>query len=74
MSTPYPAGTDFRSTPDYKGGVLKALNATLIPITTLIFGMRIYVRVLMTKNPGLDDGLAFVAYVGFLFSIHSTAR
>ncbi|KAG4429185.1 hypothetical protein IFR05_015339 [Cadophora sp. M221] len=68
MSTLYPAGMDFRSTPDYKGGVHKALNATLIPITTLIFGTRIYVRVFMTKNAGLDDALAFVAYL-FLVGI-----
>ncbi|KAG4420104.1 hypothetical protein IFR04_006763 [Cadophora malorum] len=66
MSTLFSPGTDFRSTPDYKGYVLQALNATLIPITTLIFGTRIYVRVFMTKNPGLDDGFAFVA---FLFAV-----
>ena len=73
MSTLFPPGTDFRSTPDYKGYVLQALNATLIPITTLIFGTRIYVRVFMTKNPGLDDGFAFVAFVCFrvLLSVNS---
>ncbi|KAK0120452.1 hypothetical protein ONS96_010666 [Cadophora gregata f. sp. sojae] len=59
----YPPGTDFRSTPDYKGGVLRALNATLIPVTTLFFGMRIYVRLFMTKNAGLDDALGLVAYL-----------
>ncbi len=59
----YPAGTDFRSTPDYKGNVHRALNATLIPISTLIFGTRINVRLFMTKNAGLDDIMAFIAYV-----------
>lgn len=68
MSTLYPAGTDFRSTPDYKGGIHKAVNAALIPITSLIFGTRIYVRVFMMKNAGLDDGLALAAYVRLLYT------
>lgn len=58
----YPEGTQFWETPDYKGYLLRNLNASLIAISTLILATRLYVRIFMTKVPGLDDIIATVAW------------
>ncbi|KAH8772371.1 hypothetical protein BGZ57DRAFT_895380 [Hyaloscypha finlandica] len=58
----YPEGTQFWQTADYKGNLLRDLNASLIAISTFILGTRLYVRLVMTKNPGLDDIFASIAW------------
>jgi hypothetical protein len=60
----YPEGTQFWETADYKGYLLRNLNATLIAISTIFLGTRLYVRLVMTKTPGLDDIMATLAWVG----------
>jgi hypothetical protein len=67
----YPEGTQFWQTPDYKGNLLRDLNASLIAISTVILGTRLYVRLVMTKNPGLDDIFAAVAWVGSFHDINA---
>jgi hypothetical protein len=54
---------DFSNTPDYWGNVLLGVNTTMIVLSIIIFGTRIYARTVMTKNLGLDDALAAVAFV-----------
>lgn len=54
--------TPFRESPDYKGNTLFALNAALIVITTVIVGLRLYVRS-VSNTLGVDDLLAFLGYV-----------
>lgn len=53
---------DFRDSPDYRGHRIRILNSTLIAITTLIVGSRFYVRFFMSKTPGIDDFICFLAY------------
>ncbi|KAH8588625.1 hypothetical protein B0O99DRAFT_356819 [Bisporella sp. PMI_857] len=59
----WPEGTKFYETSDYKGETQRALNAALIAISTVFIGLRLYVRFMMTKSPGLDDAIAFIAYL-----------
>ncbi|OTB09004.1 hypothetical protein M426DRAFT_316293 [Hypoxylon sp. CI-4A] len=54
---------DFRDTPEYHGGREIILNAVLIGISTIIYGLRLIVRTRMTKSLGLDDALAGIAYL-----------
>ncbi|KAI0143896.1 hypothetical protein F4776DRAFT_444345 [Hypoxylon sp. NC0597] len=54
---------DFSSTPDYRGGTEIGLNAGLIGFSTLFYGLRLFVRISMTKSPGLDDAIAGFAYM-----------
>jgi hypothetical protein len=60
----YPEGTQFWQTADYKGKLLRDMNASLIAISTIILGTRLYVRFVMTKTSGLDDIFATFAWVG----------
>jgi len=39
------------------------MNASLIAISTIVLGTRLYVRLVMTKAPGLDDIFATLAWV-----------
>ncbi|KAI1211692.1 uncharacterized protein F4807DRAFT_398746 [Annulohypoxylon truncatum] len=68
---------DFSSTPGYHGSREIGLNAWLIGFSTLFYGLRLFVRISMTKSPGLDDGIAGIAYVFLLFQsmtdIHSVS-
>jgi hypothetical protein len=59
----YPEGTQFWETADYKGYLLRDMNASLIAISTIVLGTRLYVRLVMTKAPGLDDIFATLAWV-----------
>ncbi|KAI5861275.1 hypothetical protein GGS23DRAFT_160992 [Durotheca rogersii] len=54
---------DLGGIPDFHGGAEIGLNGALIGLSTLLYGLRIWVRVYMTKSPGLDDGIAAIAYV-----------
>ncbi|KAI5927136.1 hypothetical protein F4810DRAFT_707087 [Camillea tinctor] len=54
---------DFRATPDYHGRIEINLNACLISLSTVFYGLRVYNRAYMTKTLGLDDGIATIAYV-----------
>ncbi|CZR65782.1 related to integral membrane protein [Phialocephala subalpina] len=58
----YPEGTQFWQTADYKGNLLRDMNASLIAISTIILGTRLYVRLVMTKTFGLDDIFATLAW------------
>ncbi|KAI1104738.1 hypothetical protein F4804DRAFT_332000 [Jackrogersella minutella] len=58
---------DFSSTPDYHGDTEMGLNGWLIGFSTFFYGLRLYVRIAMTKSPGLDDGIAGIAYVLLVF-------
>ncbi|KAI1443473.1 hypothetical protein F5Y02DRAFT_428624 [Annulohypoxylon stygium] len=58
---------DFSNTPDYHGSREIGLNAWLIAFSTLFYGLRLYVRMAMTKSPGLDDWIAGMAYNLLLF-------
>jgi len=49
--------------PEYNGRFFLDLNASLIAVTTAVIAMRLYSRGFMTKSLGLDDALAFVAFV-----------
>ncbi|KAI2625771.1 hypothetical protein GGR54DRAFT_513407 [Hypoxylon sp. NC1633] len=53
----------FANKPDYHGDVETSLNGLLIGLSTFLFGLRIFVRTSMTKSPGLDDGIAAIAYL-----------
>ncbi|KAI1502901.1 hypothetical protein F5X99DRAFT_407707 [Biscogniauxia marginata] len=54
---------DFCNTADYHGYTEINLNACLISLSTVIYGLRIYNRAFMTKTLGLDDGIATIAYL-----------
>lgn len=58
---------DFNDTPNYRGHTEIGLSAWLIGFSTLFYGLRLVVRVSMTKSPGLDDGIAGIAYVSSFF-------
>lgn len=60
--------------PDYKGEEVRVLNGTLIGITTVVIAARLYTRGFMSKSLGLDDALAFVAYVCNLITVTRWAR
>ncbi|KAI1140510.1 hypothetical protein F5Y05DRAFT_320236 [Hypoxylon sp. FL0543] len=53
----------FSNTPDYRGGTEIGLNAGLIGFSTLLYGLRLFVRISMTKSPGWDDAIAGIAYI-----------
>lgn len=53
----------FRDSPGYAGNKTLYLNTALIVCTTLVVGTRLYVRAFMSKALGLDDIVAFVAFV-----------
>ncbi|KAI1641255.1 hypothetical protein F4809DRAFT_252 [Biscogniauxia mediterranea] len=61
---------DFRDTSDYHGRIEINLNAFLISLSTVIYGLRIYNRAFMTRTLGLDDGIATIAY--FLLVVQSS--
>lgn len=65
------ATIDFRDSPEYKGHMVLALNASLIAVTSLIVFMRLYVRLVMSKTFGLDDVIAFL---GFVWPLDLTLR
>ncbi|KUJ17275.1 uncharacterized protein LY89DRAFT_746789 [Mollisia scopiformis] len=48
--------------PDYKGDKVRDLNASLIAITTVIVGLRLYTRGFVSKTFGVDDVLASIAF------------
>ncbi|KAI1408477.1 hypothetical protein F5Y13DRAFT_194340 [Hypoxylon sp. FL1857] len=54
---------DFSSTSDYRGDTEIGLNAGLIGFSTLFYGLRLFVRINMTKSPGLDDAIAGIAFL-----------
>ncbi|KAL7623267.1 hypothetical protein AAE478_006948 [Parahypoxylon ruwenzoriense] len=54
---------DLSKIPDYHGDTEIGLNGWLIGFSTIFYGLRIFVRVYMTKSPGLDDGIATLAYI-----------
>lgn len=55
----------FKESPGYKGGQVLKLNAALIVCTTVIVFLRLYVRAFMSRALGVDDLLAFLAYVRY---------
>ncbi|KAH6681516.1 hypothetical protein B0J14DRAFT_576537 [Halenospora varia] len=54
---------NYWESPEYKGNAVRNLNSTLIGVTTVVIFLRLYTRGFMSKSLGLDDALAFVAYV-----------
>lgn len=54
----------FKDSPGYAGDRTLHLNAALIVCTTLVVGLRLYIRAFMSKALGADDLLAFLAFVG----------
>lgn len=58
---------DFSKTTGWQGYRQRDLNACLIAFSTVIVGLRIYVRVFMTKGFGLDDVMTGIAYVWLHF-------
>jgi hypothetical protein len=58
-----PQFADFRDAPDYKGQTEVIVNSTLIGLSALFLGLRLYVRTFMTKSLGLDDAVAGLAFV-----------
>ncbi|KAK0610706.1 hypothetical protein B0T17DRAFT_621166 [Bombardia bombarda] len=62
LSADIPEGFDFSTIPGYKGNIEITLNATLIALPTLFFGIRLYVRAFMTKALGFDDLVAGLAW------------
>ncbi len=42
--------------------VLRHLDIALIAISSLVFILRLYARLVVIKNPGWDDALAFCAF------------
>lgn len=63
---------DFRDTPEYHGSTEVGLSSGLIGMSTIMFGLRIFVRLFVTKSFGLDDGLTVVAYVSSTFFLSRT--
>ncbi|KAI4866682.1 hypothetical protein F4820DRAFT_239403 [Hypoxylon rubiginosum] len=57
---------DFRDTPEYHGSTEVGLSSGLIGMSTIMFGLRIFVRLFVTKSFGLDDGLTVVAYLALM--------
>ncbi|KAI1778203.1 hypothetical protein F4818DRAFT_438372 [Hypoxylon cercidicola] len=55
---------DFRHTPEYHGYSEVGLCGGLIGISTIICGLRVFVRLFVTKSLGLDDVLAAISYLG----------
>jgi hypothetical protein len=56
--------------PVTRGPTLTIVNAILISIATIFFGLRVYTRLAITKSLGWDDG--FVA-LGYAFTVGMTA-
>ncbi|KAI1380757.1 hypothetical protein F4677DRAFT_462032 [Hypoxylon crocopeplum] len=54
---------DFTRTPDYRGGLEIGLNAWLIGFSTVFCSLRLFVRIFMTKSPGLDDVMTAIGYL-----------
>ncbi|KAK1658646.1 hypothetical protein BDP55DRAFT_681794 [Colletotrichum godetiae] len=52
----------FMDSPEYAGDKTLHLNIALIICTTIVVGIRLYVRAFMAKALGLDDLLAFLAF------------
>lgn len=50
------------------------LNVALMVITSILMILRLYVRGIMARNLGWDDGLAVVAWVNTCCSIPSKTR
>ena len=61
--SPIPGTIPYWESPEYKGNIVRNLNSTLIAVTTIVIGLQIYTRGFMSKSLGLDDALAFVAFV-----------
>ncbi|KAK4216902.1 hypothetical protein QBC37DRAFT_415995 [Rhypophila decipiens] len=53
---------DFSHTPGWHGGIEQRLNGSLIALSTIFLGMRLYVRAFMTKAMGWDDLIAGIAW------------
>lgn len=53
---------DFSNTPDWHGGIELEINGSLIALSTVFLGMRLYVRAFMTKALGWDDLIAGIAW------------
>lgn len=62
MSTPGdpPAG-DQNQAP-----MLRAVLGTELAITTVVVALRFFTRLKLVRNPGMDDWIMLVAYVGFV--------
>ncbi|KAL2874972.1 hypothetical protein SGCOL_009815 [Colletotrichum sp. CLE4] len=52
----------FMDSPEYAGDKTLHLDIALIICTTIVVGIRLYVRAFMAKALGLDDLLAFLAF------------
>lgn len=46
-----------------RGHVMIAIISTLLPLISVIFGLRLYTRLRLVKSVGLDDWVIFVALV-----------
>ncbi|KAG7046722.1 hypothetical protein JMJ77_0014945 [Colletotrichum scovillei] len=57
----------FTESPGYAGPKILQLNVALIVCTSIIVGLRQYVRAFIAKALGLDDVLAFLAWAGLTF-------
>ena len=51
-----------------RGDMNRVLNICLIAFSTLFISLRLYVRGVMTKTLGADDGFALLAYVSYQIS------
>ncbi|KAF3058629.1 hypothetical protein GL218_05618 [Daldinia childiae] len=53
-----------RGIPDPHGKAEIGVNGWLIGFSSILYAIRLFVRISITKSPGLDDALAGVAYSG----------
>jgi hypothetical protein len=59
-SSSIPSTIPYWESPGYKGDKVRDLNSTLIAVTTVIVGLRLYARGFVSKTFGFDDVLAFM--------------
>ncbi|XXH03842.1 hypothetical protein Hte_010248 [Hypoxylon texense] len=57
---------DFRGTPEYHGSIEVGLSSALIGISTIMCGLRVFIRLFITKSFGLDDILTVVSYLSLM--------
>lgn len=59
----------FTESPGYAGPKILQLNVALIVCTSIIVALRQYVRAFIAKALGLDDVLAFLAWVSSYLTV-----
>jgi len=56
-------------TPDNRGPIILAVAATIIVITGLTVGVKLWTRIATTRSVGINDGAMILAMVRFLRGI-----